>query len=724
MRMNAARRLAHDLRQSIKDKSRQAHSERMTFHSISHVVGEGGMSRSSMDRRPTAELGRVLTAVAEGDLSQRMHASGSIASDGEMVLLGATVNRMVDQLSLFADEVTRVAREVGTEGRLGGQAQVPGVAGTWRNLTDSVNVMAANLTAQVRDVSHVATAVARGDLSQKIDVDAHGEILQLKSTINTMVDQLSQFAGEVTRVARDVGTEGRLGGQAQVPGVAGTWKNLTDNVNVMAANLTRQVRSIATAASALAEGENREEITVEARGEVAALADATAQLASQKRDVELASRELEERARQLYLASRYKSEFLANMSHELRTPLNSALILAKLLAENAEGNLTEQQVEFAQTIHSAGGELLQLINDILDLAKVEAGHMDLVSVPVTVEGLVTYIESLYRPLAADKNLDLAVTVSSDVPPSLETDRLRLQQILRNLLSNAIKFTHHGSVSLRIQTADTSETNSPALRAAPARIAFIVEDTGIGIPRDKLAHIFEAFGQADGTTSRTYGGTGLGLSISKELTSLLGGELQVHSQEGQGSSFTLFLPVGNAPAGDDSDTKVSTERVAGLFGLDEERHGQGIRDGAEAGAVPSSEPGQFHGETILIADDDPRFVNALMVALERHGLHVVPVDNGQAAIDALDEHDDIGLALIDVMMPSMDGNTAMTRIRTMPSHHDLPLIAVTANAMKGDREESLAAGATEYVTKPVDTNHLLRLIATHLPTRSRRQARDS
>ncbi|MEQ7010595.1 ATP-binding protein, partial [Actinopolymorpha sp. B17G11] len=554
-------------------------------------------------------------------------------------------------------------------------------------------------------------------------VDADGEILQLKSTINTMVDQLSQFAGEVTRVAREVGTEGRLGGQARVPGVAGTWKNLTDSVNVMAANLTRQVRSISTAASALAEGENREGIIVEARGEVAALADATAQLASQKRDIELASRELEERARQLSLASRYKSEFLANMSHELRTPLNSALILAKLLADNAEGNLTDQQVEFAQTIHSAGNDLLQLINDILDLAKVEAGHMDLVSVPVTVEGLVTYIDSLYRPLAADKNLDLAVTVSSEVPISLETDRLRLQQILRNLLSNAIKFTHKGAVRLHIQMAGQSEVTNPALKSAHGRIAFNVEDTGIGIPPDKLAHIFEAFGQADGTTSRTYGGTGLGLSISKELTSLLGGELQVHSQEGQGSSFTLFLPVGRTTqAGEDGDTEVSAARVAGLFGVDEGTHDQNIRD--RAGALPPPNPRQFHGEKILVADDDPRYVNALKVALEQHGLNVVSVDNGQAAIDALDDHNDIGLALIDVMMPDMDGNATMTRIRTMPSHHNMPLIAVTANAMKGDREEGLAAGATEYVTKPVDTNHLLRLIATHLPTHSGRQARHS
>ena len=212
-------------------------------------------------------IASVATAVASGDLSQKI----TVDARGEILELKSTVNTMVDQLSSFADEVTRVAREVGTEGRLGGQAQVRGVEGTWRDLTDNVNFMASNLTNQVRNIAHVGTAVARGDLSQKITVDAQGEILELKNTINTMVDQLSSFADEVTRVAREVGTEGKLGGQAQVRGVSGTWRDLTDNVNSMASNLTNQVRNIAMVTTSVARGDLSQKITVDAQGEILAL---------------------------------------------------------------------------------------------------------------------------------------------------------------------------------------------------------------------------------------------------------------------------------------------------------------------------------------------------------------------------------------------------------------------------------------------------------------------
>src|SRR3954466_10852853 len=211
----------------------------------------------------------VTTAVAQGDLSQKIE----VDARGEILLLKDTINAMVDQLRSFADEVTRVARETGTEGRLGGQAVVPGVAGTWKDLTDSVNVMARNLTDQVRDIARVTTAVAKGDLTQQITVDVKGEVLELKNTVNTMVDQLSSFADEVTRVAREVGTEGKLGGQAEVKGVSGTWRDLTENVNLMASNLTDQVRGIADVTTAVANGDLSQKITVEAKGEVAALAD-------------------------------------------------------------------------------------------------------------------------------------------------------------------------------------------------------------------------------------------------------------------------------------------------------------------------------------------------------------------------------------------------------------------------------------------------------------------
>ncbi|MEO7822362.1 MAG: HAMP domain-containing protein, partial [Gemmatimonadaceae bacterium] len=218
---------------------------------------------------PTSEVARVLTAVAEGDLSQKMVLEIEGKSvQGEFLRIGTTVNTMVDQLGAFADEVTRVAREVGTEGKLGGQAEVPGVGGTWRVLTDNVNTLAGNLTSQVRNIAAVTTAVAKGDLSQKITVEARGETLELKNTINTMVDQLGAFASEVTRVAREVGTEGKLGGQAQVPGIAGTWKDLTDNVNAMASNLTGQIRNIADVTTAVAKGDLSRKITVDVKGEI------------------------------------------------------------------------------------------------------------------------------------------------------------------------------------------------------------------------------------------------------------------------------------------------------------------------------------------------------------------------------------------------------------------------------------------------------------------------
>src|SRR6266536_4115553 len=660
-------------------------------------------------------IAQVTTAVADGDLSKKI----TVDAQGEILRLKDTINTMVDQLSAFADEVTRMAREVGTQGRLGGQARVRGVSGTWKDLTDNVNFMANNLTSQVRGIAQVATAVANGDLGKKITVDAQGEILELKTTINTMVDQLSAFADEVTRVAREVGSEGRLGGQAHVYGISGTWKGLTESVNELAGNLTTQVRAIAAVASAVAEGDLTQSIQVDARGEVAELKDnvnfmvanlretttankeqdwlktnlariaglmqghrdlldlaqlimseltpltsaqfgafylaeyppgadgsreepilkriaaygfremrgtefsfgeglvgqvaverkpivisdvpsgyitvgsgigeappanivilpilfedmvlgvlelaslhqfsdthkafidqfvgtigvtintimansrteallsqsqrltqelqersdelqrqqgelrrsnaeledKAALLAKQNRAIEVqnfqieqARRALEERAQQLALSSRYKSEFLANMSHELRTPLNSLLVLAKLLSENPDGNLTGKQVDFAATIHEAGSDLLQLINDILDLSKVEAGKMDVHPQVLTMATLVEYVEAVFRPVAVDKGLGFGVEVSPDVPEQLFTDEQRLQQVLRNLLSNAVKFTSAGDVRLRISRARNVQFTG-TLAAEPDVVAFAVSDTGVGIADEKLQVIF-------------------------------------------------------------------------------------------------------------------------------------------------------------------------------------------------------------------------------------------
>ncbi|QQM45968.1 HAMP domain-containing protein [Streptomyces liliifuscus] len=1036
-------------------------------------------------------IAQVATAVARGDLSQKI----TVEAKGEVAALADVINTMVDTLSAFADEVTRVAREVGTEGRLGGQAQVPNVAGTWKDLTENVNSMANNLTGQVRNIALVTTAVAKGDLSKKIDVDARGEILELKTTINTMVDQLSAFAAEVTRVAREVGSEGRLGGQAEVEGVSGTWKRLTENVNELAGNLTRQVRAIAEVTSAVAEGDLTRSITVEASGEVAELKDninsmveslrettranqeqdwlktnlarvsglmqghrdlsvvaelimdelaplASAQygafylaeeagrghelrlvgsygwpdddgrpvripfgrslvgqaarsrrtisvdelppgyvtissglgrtvptalvvlpitvedqvlgvielasvtpftqihqdflgqlmetigvnvntivanartdelldesqrlttelqarseelqvqqdelqrsneeleekaslLVAQNRDIEAknlqieqARQELETRAQQLSLASKYKSEFLANMSHELRTPLNSLLILAQLLAQNPSRNLTPKQVEYAGIIHSAGSDLLQLINDILDLSKVEAGKMELAPERVPLRQLLEYVEATFRPMTTQKSLNFTVRTAPGAPGDLLTDDSRLRQVLRNLLSNAVKFTEQGGVELRIEPAADDEVPDGVVRGGTI-VAFRVRDTGVGIPEQHLETIFGAFQQADGTTSRKYGGTGLGLSITREIAHLLGGAVTVSSTPGQGSTFTLFLPVARADfedllSGDRSSEKALTaapseesaehvppsgpaalprsrrrrllvveERQRGLLTLVAEStvadvaHGPdtgdprgtvdvitavgaqeaasalaagpchcvvlelGMPDGEatrfldamhgdsalanvpvlvhsghradlaqeqalqarsgtraleflssldelrerialhlsaeELGDVPSlaraEEPqpetphpveDAFLGRTVLVVDDDARNLFALSGILELQGFHVLHADNGRKGIETLLHHPDISLVLMDVMMPEMDGYTATAEIRKMPQYAGLPIIAVTAKAMPGDREKSLASGASDYVTKPVDTNDLIACVRQWLP----------
>ncbi|MFD7597896.1 HAMP domain-containing protein [Kitasatospora sp. NPDC059812] len=1027
------------------------------------------------------DIAQVATAVAKGDLSQKI----TVDARGEILELKNTVNTMVDQLSSFAGEVTRVAREVGTEGILGGQADVKGVSGTWRDLTDSVNFMAGNLTGQVRAIAQVATAVARGDLSQKITVTARGEILELKETINTMVDQLSSFADEVTRVAREVGTEGRLGGQAEVEGVSGTWKRLTENVNELAGNLTRQVRAIAEVTSAVAAGDLTRSISVDASGEVADLKDninamvgslrettraneeqdwlktnlasfsalmqgrrdlgvvaesvmdelaplvgaqcgvfylaedspvgtvlqlvgsyafpdgerptrfrlgesfvgqaarsrraitvdalppdylaassglgrtgalslvvlpivvedqvlgvielasvqpftqvhldfldqlmetigvnvntiianartdelldesqrLTAELqvrsqelqarrdelqasnaeleekadllAAQNRDIETknleieqARQELEERAHQLSLASKYKSEFLANMSHELRTPLNSLLILAQLLAQNPTRNLSAKQVEYAGIIHSAGSDLLQLINDILDLSKVEAGKMDLNIEAVPLRALLDYVEATFRPLTSQKNLAFTVRTVQQIPAELLTDDYRLRQVLRNLLSNAVKFTEQGRVELRIEPADETHLPDAVRRGGPV-LAFHVSDTGVGIAPQHVESVFGAFQQADGTTSRKYGGTGLGLSISREIAYLLGGAITVESTLGRGSTFTLYVPAtrpdlaetgadgarkalgagGTGPseaperapsppaAGRPRRLLVVEGRPNGLLSLVAENavadlarsagaqrrveivttvgapeaattlatapyhcvvleldlpdsaaatllaemerdpalhtvpvlahNSRGVTTGDEHAVrregegplelissldelrerialhmsadgpgrvLPPARPADgnpargrggdpvLSGRTALVVDDDDRNLFAITSILELRGMRVLQAENGLAALEALRAHPGIDVILMDVMMPEMDGYTATAAIRAMPEHEGLPIIAVTAKAMIGDREKSLASGASDYITKPVDADEVIGRIRDHL-----------
>jgi CheY-like chemotaxis protein/HAMP domain-containing protein/GAF domain-containing protein len=912
----------------------------------------------------------VTTAVARGDLSRKI----TVDVKGEMLELKNTINTMVDQLSSFASEVTRVAREVGTEGVLGGQANVPGVAGTWKDLTDNVNFMAGNLTVQLRDVSAVATAIADGDLTRKITVDVRGEILQIKDVINSMVDRLSVFAGEVTRVAKEVGTEGKLGGQAEVPNVAGTWKALTENVNAMANSLTAQVRAIKDVAIAVTEGDLTRTITVEARGELdelkrninqmianlrettetnkqqdwlktnlakfsrmmqgqkdlesvsrlimseltplvganhgaffiadgeggdardpvlklvasyayrarksvsnrfhlgeglvgqsalekkpilltgvpedyiqinsglgeapprsiyvlpilfegdvravvelasfnpfsdihqvfldqlaesvgvvinmitanmrteelllqsqnltqelqsqsqelqsqqeelrrtnaeleaqarslkaseealkeqqeelqqvneeleekaALLAEQNKKVEQKNSEVEAARLALEEKAEQLALSSRYKSEFLANMSHELRTPLNSLLILARLLTENKEGNLTEKQVEYAQTILGAGSDLLALINDVLDLSKIEAGRMDINPADVLLADVREYVRRSFQPLAEQKGLEFAVEVDPELPEALHTDGQRLQQVLKNLLSNAFKFTDRGRISLVIREAERSRRfGNPALDDAERVIAFAVSDTGIGIARDKQRLIFEAFQQADGTTSRKYGGTGLGLSISREIARLLGGEIRVESTEGEGSTFTLFVPadfdfpeqpgdhgveMGAMPAELLTGAPtVPAVRIAALPAPRSRRHDAAPH--LEAPVHDDRSAVEDGDRVVLIIENDLSFARILLdMAREKGFRGIVAVDGESGLVLANEYHPDA--ITLDIDLPGIDGWTVLDRLKHRSSTRHIPVHIVSGTEK---RQRGLKQGAVSFLEKPVSKDAL-------------------
>jgi signal transduction histidine kinase/CheY-like chemotaxis protein len=443
-------------------------------------------------------------------------------------------------------------------------------------------------------------------------------------------------------------------------------------------------------------GERSEELQrqqAELRRSNAELEEKAALLVVQNREIEVQNAEierarqaLEERAEQLALSSRYKSNFLANMSHELRTPLNSLLLLAKLMWANPDGNLTAEQMEFARTIYGAGRDLLQLIDDILDLSKIEAGKMEIHQEELNVAELVDYVNVTFRHLAVEKGLEFAVLVADDVPVALATDELRLQQIIRNLLSNAIKFTSEGAVALVVHTANDLAFTREELRAADEIVAFSVTDTGAGIANDKLQVIFDPFQQADGTTSRKYGGTGLGLSICRDIAELLGGEIRAESRTDMGSTFTLYLPArpgARAPDAQDGGM-VSAEPEPG---------------------VVIAEDMAFLGRKVLIVDDDIRNVFALSTVLERSGLTVLYAGDGKKGIETLEVNDDVALVFMDVMMPEMDGYATTRAIRQLPQFADLPIVALTAKAMKGDREKSLVAGMSDYVTKPVEIEHL-------------------
>ncbi|MEQ9526128.1 MAG: response regulator [Thalassobaculum sp.] len=888
-------------------------------------------------------IAEVTTAVANGDLSKKI----TVDVKGEILELKDTINTMVDQLGSFASEVSRVAREVGTDGKLGGQAQVVGVAGTWKDLTDNVNAMATNLTSQVRGIADVVTAVAKGDLTRKLTVDAKGEIAALAETINGMIVTLATFGDQVTNVAREVGIEGKLGGQARVPGAAGLWRDLTDNVNQLAANLTTQVRAIAEVATAVTKGDLTRSITVEASGEVAALKDninemirnledttlknteqdwlktnlarftrrlqgerdlvtvsnlvlselaplvgaqqgvfymgrteedddeeetilellasyaykerkslsnryrlreglvgqcafekqrilltevpssyiqinsglgeapplnivvlpvlfegevqavlelasfnrfneahlsfldqlmesigivlntiatnmrtedllkqsqrLTSELQSQQEElrntndrleqqaatlrqsedllkaqreelrrkndelqekaqllavekrqveatnmeVERAKQAVEEKAEQLALTSRYKSEFLANMSHELRTPLNSMLVLSKLLAENNDTNLSDKQIEFARTIHSSGNDLLSLINEILDLSKIESGAMRVEIDELRFDAIEAHLRRTFDPVATEKKLDFTIELDESLPEHIVTDAMRLQQVLFNLLSNAFKFTEKGGVTLRAERATEGwSPDHPVLGIAGTVVAFAISDTGIGITEANQRIIFEAFQQGDGSTSRKYGGTGLGLSICREIARLLGAEIIVRSVPGKGSTFTLFMPADLTPDEAQEAPEQSGTADADAADLSEVPLPRAITDDRRQldGSVPA----------VLIVEDDMSFANVLLDVVRETGMKGVVAGRGrevlaiarEAAIDAIS---------LDIGLPDTDGWALLDRLKHDPATRHIPVHIIS---VQEQRPYGLRMGAFGFTGKPAEREELL------------------
>jgi HAMP domain-containing protein/CheY-like chemotaxis protein/signal transduction histidine kinase len=858
-------------------------------------------------------IAEVTTAVARGDLNRKI----TVDVKGEILELKDTINTMVDQLNSFAGEVTRVAREVGTEGRLGGQAVVPGVAGTWKDLTDNVNFMASNLTDQVRGIVKVVTAVANGNLSQRLNVQAKGEVAALGETINDMTDTLATFADQVTNVAREVGVDGRLGGQANVPGAAGTWKDLTSNVNLLAANLTTQVRAIAEVATAVTKGDLTRTIQVEARGEVAELkdnlntmisnlrdttesnreqdwlktnlakfggmlqgqrelstvgqillselsplvlayqgtiyhldsgeentklkllssyahgggrltetialgeglagqcamekksivltdvppdfitissslgeavrvsivvlpvlfegqtkavielatlqpfsavnlafldqltlslgavfntieatmrteglltqsqqltaelqsrqselqqtneelgtkakllADQNAEVERKNAEVEQARHALEEKAIELALTSKYKSEFLANMSHELRTPLNSVLILSQQLAENVPGNLSDRQVEFSRNINSSGSDLLNLINDILDLSKIESGTVTVEVEEIPFDRLRENIVRNFRHVAEAKNLPFDVKFATDLPRFMESDDKRLQQILKNLLSNAVKFTANGHVHVSVELVTQGWTSDhPVLSKADKVVAFAVEDTGIGIAPEKQRLIFEAFQQADAGTSRRYGGTGLGLAISRELASLLGGEIRLSSVFDQGSTFTLYLPVQfpgrenlAITVSEGASARTSLPRELMAVPVVREEHIEDDRD-----TIVDGDP------VLMIVEDDVHYARILLGLAREKGFKGIISTRGAAALSLARQYKPAAISL-DIFLPDMLGWTVLNQLKLDPLTRHIPVQIVS---LEEEQQHGLSHGAFSYLVKEPTTDGL-------------------
>jgi signal transduction histidine kinase/ActR/RegA family two-component response regulator len=747
-----------------------------------------------------AEATRVLAAVADGDLSRRvdLHEGGS-ALRGELRRLGRTVNRMTDQLALFTSEVTRAALVEDGEGRGPGgrytgpvapHTTVRGLSGSWRDAAEAVNRMVSDLRETTRakewlesnltrlaalmqgrrDIREIAEPIMR-ELPPLVGAQFGAFFVAGRQEAELAepspgAEELSYVAGYGTD-AYEPGARPRGGvhGHSLIAQVAAEKRRLL---------LTDVPKDYLPIGSGLGEARPACVVILPVLYEDRLLGVLELASFSTFSDIHLAffdqfvhtmgvalhtirsNTELSEKAALLAASSQYKTQFLANMSHELRTPLNSLLVLSQLLADNAAGRLSPEEVRFAQTIHRSGTDLLLLINDVLDLAKIEAGRMEARPRRLTLRKLLTYVEDTFRPLAHDRGLGFAVSVADDAPDELHADERRLQQVLRNLLSNALKFTAEGSITLH--AAPAAERG----KDGEAAIAFTVTDTGIGIASEQLPRIFEAFQQGDGSTHRTYGGTGLGLAISRELAELLGGSISVESTPGSGSTFTLCVPayvpaavpqpaVGGVPGEADASAESAPDvpaspEVSQVWEVPQVPDVPRVLEvnGKAAHAPPSPQPSSngehpshpddilssagltawqsgraaevLRGTRVLIADDDIRNVFALTHLLGRVGMSVRYAENGNEALAALEREPTVDLVLMDIMMPELDGYEAIRTLRADPRFARLPVVALTAQAMPGDSDQSLSAGASAYVPKPVAIDQLLGTVLTLLDSR--------